>query len=184
MIKIGDFVTQYSAGYWQLIELKPKIADEDYTDSNGKTHKKGDVIGQWAILKKAFTPKMKPKIDFDYADSFWLKPVGDEVQFSIEQYFADNPSFKEKYENAILKLNPSIMNCWMNLPEKEEEQFREAMRSLPKSYTMEEFWHKFKKYKKYISTPPTTYLINFFAYPWDINENGDIVYIGCVLEKL
>ena len=30
-IKIGDFVTSCEAGYWQLIDIKPKMADEDYS---------------------------------------------------------------------------------------------------------------------------------------------------------
>ena len=31
MIRIGDFVTASNAGYWQLIDIKPKIAAEDYS---------------------------------------------------------------------------------------------------------------------------------------------------------
>ena len=31
MIKIGDWVTQYSAGYWQVLDIVPKYADEDYS---------------------------------------------------------------------------------------------------------------------------------------------------------
>ena len=38
-----------------MIDIKPKIADEDYSCGTVKW-KKGDVIGQWVILKKAFTP--------------------------------------------------------------------------------------------------------------------------------
>ena len=30
-IKIGDWVTQYSAGYWRVVDIFPKYADEDYS---------------------------------------------------------------------------------------------------------------------------------------------------------
>ncbi len=184
MMKIGDFVTQCSAGYWQIIDIKPKYALDGDTDANGKKYKKGQVIGQWVVLKKAFTPKMKPKIDFEYIDPYWMKPVGSEILNKIETYFLENPAFKEKFDNAAVKLSPAITNCWINFPEEEEEQIKEAMNSLPEKYTMDEFWKKFKKYKKYISKPPTKYLINFLAYPWDMDKKGNVVYTGCTLEKL
>ena len=38
-IKIGDWVTQYSAGYWMVVNIFPKYADEDYS-YNGKSWKK------------------------------------------------------------------------------------------------------------------------------------------------
>lgn len=44
MIQKGDWVTQYSAGYWLVLEVIPKYADEDY-DYNGTSWKKGDRLG-------------------------------------------------------------------------------------------------------------------------------------------
>ena len=44
MIKTGDWVTQYSKGFWLVVDIKPKYADENYS-SNGVEHKKGDLIG-------------------------------------------------------------------------------------------------------------------------------------------
>ena len=82
-IAIGTFVTSCEAGYWQLMDIKPKIADEDYAGSVAQW-KKGDVIGQWAILKKAFTPKMKPKIDFSYVDASWIRPVSPDALRAIQ----------------------------------------------------------------------------------------------------
>ena len=48
-LEVGAWVTQYSAGYWQIVDLKPKYAEEDRA---GK--RKGDLIGQWALLKKGY----------------------------------------------------------------------------------------------------------------------------------
>ena len=53
MLKIGDWVKQYCAGYWQIIDIKPKYAEEDVDNENLKC-KKGDLIGSWALMKKRF----------------------------------------------------------------------------------------------------------------------------------
>ncbi|MBR4132024.1 MAG: hypothetical protein IKT99_03520 [Oscillospiraceae bacterium] len=57
-LQVGEWYTCYSAGFWQLIQTFPKYATFDYVGENAKW-KKGDLIGQWCIVKKAFTPKMK-----------------------------------------------------------------------------------------------------------------------------
>ena len=63
MLKIGDWVTQYSKGYWQIIDIKPKYAEEDYQYENGFFQKKGDLIGSWVLMKKGFiiVPELKPE---------------------------------------------------------------------------------------------------------------------------
>ena len=39
MLKIGDWVTQYSAGYWKVLNILPKYADSYYS-YNGNVGKK------------------------------------------------------------------------------------------------------------------------------------------------
>lgn len=179
-IKIGDFVTSCEAGYWQLIDIKPKIADEDYSFENS-SWKKGDVIGQWAILKKAFTPKMKPKIDFSYIDASWLRPISTDVLTEIQKYFADNPDYKLKFDNADVKLRPIITNCWINLSDENEKEFRQLLNKLPAQFTMDDFWREAKKFKNNISRPPASHLINFYTYPWCMDKKANMIYCGCEL---
>ena len=144
--KIGDFVTAYSSGYWQLIDIKPKVATEDYSCEN--IHwRKGDLLGEWVILKKAFTPTMKPRIDFSYVDASWLKPVSPEELTEIQDYFTENPDYKCKFESAAIKLRPMITNCWINLSENEVAELRALVDKLPTRFTIEEFWKKAKKFK-------------------------------------
>ena len=183
MIKIGDFVTSCEAGYWQLIDVKPKIATEDY---NGETikWKKGDLIGQWAILKKAFTPKMKPRIDFSYVDSSWLQPVSSDTLNEINSYFTEHPDFLAKFDNAEPKFRPMITNCWFNIPNQEEKEFLECLQRLPQKYTMQEFWEIAKNYRCYVlPNPPATHLLNFCAYPWDVDENSELLYFKVEINK-
>ena len=183
MIKIGDFVTSCEAGYWQLIDVKPKIATEDYVGTSARW-KKGDVIGKWAILKKAFTPKMKPKIDFSYVDSTWVRPVSAEIAEEISKYFRENPDYKAKFESAVPVFRPMITNCWLDLPEECEEDFRRLINTLPPRFTMDEFWKIFRKYKSYLSKPPVKFLLNLLANPFDVDRKGDIFYHGVNLEKM
>ncbi len=175
-MQIGDFVTGYRSGYWQLIDIKPHIATEDY--KFGDIHwTKGQVIGQWVVLKKCFTAKMKPYIDFSCEDSSWLKPVSNDVLIAIEKYFEEHPDYKQKFDTAKVKLPLTITNCWMNLPEDKEDDFRTVLRNLPAQYTIDEFWAVAKHYKKFISKPPTKYLLNLYMiHPWDIDKNANAIY--------
>lgn len=181
-ISIGDFVTAYGTGYWQLIDIKPKIAFDDY---NGESiqWQKGDSLGYWVILKKAFTDKMKPRICFSYEDLRWLKPVSKEKLLEIEKYFLEHPEYKDKFDNAELKLLPSITNVWLDLPEGKETAFRECLSKLPSRYTMDDLWDVAKEYEIYISKPPTKYLLNLLAFPWDMNSSFDLLYTNWELTK-
>lgn len=79
MFQIGDWVTQYSVGYWQVVDIKAKYAEED--SGYGKQFwKKGEQIGKWVFLKKAFTPKMKIQIRSECVDGEWCKIVTDEKE--------------------------------------------------------------------------------------------------------
>ena len=181
-MKIGDFVTGYGSGYWQLIDIKPKIADEDYVSETIRW-KKGQVIGRWAILKKCFTNKMKPRIDFSYEDSTWVKPVNNDILMEIQRYFEEHPEFKQKFETTVIKLQPMITNCWFDLPEEKEAEFRTTLEKLPTQYTMDEFWKVAKDYKKYLSNPPSEYLLNLFTLPWDMDKKANLIYSNWELIK-
>ena len=176
-IFVGDFVCAYGTGYWQLIDIKPKIAFNDY-NGEGIQWKKGDNLGYWVILKKAFTDKMKPRIYFSCEDSRWLNPVSKEKLLEIEKYFVEHPEYKERFDNAELKLLPDITNVWLDLPEEKELEFRECLAKLPSQYTMDELWNIATEYKAYVSRPPTKYLLNLLSYPWNLDSEANLLYSG------
>ena len=72
MLQIGDWVTQYSAGYWQVVGIRDKYAEEDNVTGE-HLWKKGEKIGKWIFLKKAFTPKMKLRIWSECVDEYGVK---------------------------------------------------------------------------------------------------------------
>ncbi|MBR6800474.1 MAG: hypothetical protein IKM61_01830 [Eubacteriaceae bacterium] len=181
-IKIGDFVTCYSAGYWQLIDIKPHIAHEDYS-SPYISYKKGDVLGQHAILKKAFTPKMKPRIEFDVNDFAYLKPVTGEIIDMINEYFENDPKYKEKFDKAPVKIRPSITNVWLDIPDEDAEKLQEVLGTLPEKFTIDEIASVAEEYLRHATRPPARYIPNLLAYPWDLNEKFDMLYHGWELKK-
>ena len=182
-IQIGDYVTGYGSGYWVLIDIKPKIATEDYVGET-VSWKKGEVIGKWAILKKCFTNKMKPRIDFSYEDFSWLKPVPKEISEEIEHYFEQNPKFKEKFERAEMRFAPMVTNCYLCLPEEKEMEFRAVLDNLPAVYTMDDFWKTAGAYKQYAVLPPAGYLLNLSTYPWHVDQKANLLYFDWELIKL
>ncbi len=187
MPKIGDFVTSYSTGYWQVLDRKPKIVPRDPLYPRDPTAPEpGTVIGEWIILKKAFTPKMKPRIAFECCDAVWVTPVGADELAAIQKAFADDPTYQEKFDKVPLRLPPDIVNCGLYLREEEEASFRACMANLPERYTMETFWEYLAAYKDCIARlgEPCNYLLNLLMRPWDFTTDWAYIYTGCELLKL
>ena len=183
-IQIGDWVTQYSAGYWMVTNIFPKYADEDY-NYNGKSWKKGDRIGDWIILKKGFTPKMKPSNACEFVDSQWCKPVTSDIVQSIEASFAANPNAKAKFEKAKNMPKPSVASAWMALTNEQAESFAECIKNLPDRFTVEQFWTQSASYRKYLVHPSkATHILYLFSYFWETDEQFEPLHFGPELKKL
>lgn len=181
-ISIGDFVTAYGTGYWQLIDIKPKIAFDNY-DSEGLKWKKGDLLGKWVILKKAFTNKMKPRISFTFEDASWLKPVPKTILSDIETYFEEHPDFKKKFDTAEVKLLPMISNVWIDLPEEREADFRKRLETLPERFTIDDLLNTIGEYRNGVFQPPAKYLLNLSAFPWDVDGDANLLFFDWELTK-
>lgn len=184
MIKIGDWVTQYSAGYWKVINIIPKYADEDCS-YDGRSWKKGDRLGEWVILKKGFTPKMKPSNSCEFVDSQWCIPISNEVVLSIETAFAENLKAKQKFDKAPNMPKPAVASAWMILSDEQADSFSELFNKLPEKFTWEQFWILAKDYRKNIVDPSkATHILYLFSYLWEINETFDTLHFGPELKKL
>ena len=183
-IKIGDWVTQYSAGYWMVTNIFPKYADEDYS-YDGKSWKKGDRLGDWVVLKKGFTPKMKPSNACDFVDAQWCKTVSTDIVQSIETAFAENPKARAKFENAPNMPAPSIASTWMMLTDEQVELFSEHIKNLPERFTIEQFWSLSKHYRQYVVDPSkATHILYLFSYLWEIDDNFEPLHFGPEIKKL
>ena len=183
-IKIGDWVTQYNAGYWMVINIFPKYADDD-RNYNGDSWKKGDRIGDWVVLKKGFTPKMKPRNACDCVDGQWCKPVSNEIVQSIEAIFEENPKIKQKFENAPNTPDPCVASLWLTLSDEQAESFSQLISTWPERFTSEQFWAWFADYRKCVIDPSgATHILYLFSYLWEISDNFEPLHFGPELKKL
>ena len=183
-IRIGDWVTQYSAGYWMVVNIFPKYADNDYS-SNGNFWKKGDRLGDWVVLKKAFTPKMKPSNACEFVDAQWCQPVSRDIVDLIATTFEENPKAKVKFENAPSMPSPSVANTWMVFTDEEAELFSEHIKNLPERFTVQEFWAWSASYSEYIVDPSkATHILNLFSFLWEIDDKFEPLHFAPALKKL
>lgn len=182
-IKVGDWVTQYSAGYWKVVSIYPKFADEDY-NYNGKSWKRGDRIGHWVVLKKGFTPKMKPSNACDLADSQWCKPVSEEILQSIQAMFNEDAKLRQKFEKAPNMPKPSVASVWLALSDEQAESFSQLILRFSEKFTLEQFWIRCADYRKYIADPSeATHILYLYSYLWEISDNFDPLHFGPELKK-
>lgn len=107
MLQIGDWVTQYSAGFWQVVAIYPKFADDDYQGEK-LSWRKGDRLGNWAVLKKGLTPKMKFSNLCECVDAHWCKKVSEEQLSVIHAAFDANPKAKQRFDNAANMPQPYV----------------------------------------------------------------------------
>ena len=178
MLEIGNWVTQYRNGFWQIVEIKPKYAEENYTFEDGSSQKKGELIGSWILLKKGFTPKMKFRLDFDICDSLWCRKVSPDVSLSIEQYFKDNPDEYEKFSDAPYVDKPAVCTSWVNLTTEQATLFRDLLYDFPPLFTREYAMKVFEKHglKECFSKPPANYTFTCRHTLWELDDDFDPLY--------
>lgn len=187
-LKIGDFITQYAKGYWQIVDIKPKYASENRNDDpNGKfgEWKKGQCIGNWILMKKAFTPTMKFRLESDFCDSYWCKPVSPETKAEIDRYFAENPANFDKFNSYVFNPNPAISTIWLRLEDDEPEKLQNVINFISNKFTMQELMKLLKKrgLGHCIGNPPANYILSCGAYLWDLDKNFNQLYSSIELKK-
>ena len=183
-IKVGDWVTQYSAGYWKVVSIYPKYANEDYS-YDGKSWKKGDRLGDWVILKKGVTPKMKLSNACEFVDAQWCKPVSHDVVQLIEAVFAENPKAKQKFEKAQNMPNPSVSSTWLALSDEQVLSFSRFISNFPERFTSKEFWDLAADYRQYVVDPSkATHILYLFSYLWEISNDFDPLHFGPEIKKI
>ena len=177
MIKPGDWVTTCYSGYWQVVDIKPKYVDETRNNEYAK-YNKGDLIGTWVLMKKAFTPKMKFRLECNNCDGAWCEPVKPEIQVQIDQYFAEHPKDYEKFCNLPYTPRMSVGSTWVNLTDEEAERFEQTIQTLPETFTREEAMKIFEEngLKHCFGKPPANYIFHTWHTPWELTEEFDPIY--------
>lgn len=179
--KVGEWVTQYSAGFWQIVDLKPKYAEVD-----GTNHKKGDPIGQWALLKKGFTPKMKLRLDCEVVDSFWCKPITEDQRKMISKYFDDHPADLKRFTESPYFDRPAITTCWLQLSAEEAVRFQKAIASFPDRFS----WNEVELIlmaaglSSVFTKPPANFVFQCKQTLWEYNGEHEALFHEPTLSSL
>ena len=183
MFQIGDWVTQYSVGYWQVVDIKAKYAEED--SGYGKQFwKKGEQIGKWVFLKKAFTPKMKIQIRSECVDGEWCKPVSIEKKYEIEQYFKEHPKDWNRFLSASVVIKPTIEPIWLNLSNEDVIKLEKLLTELPKPFTTDMLRKLFDQNGIQVTFPPTSHILYLFCNSWEMDEKYNLLYFATKLNKV
>ena len=183
MFQIGDWVTQYSVGYWQVVDIKDKYAEED--SGYGKQFwKKGEQIGKWVFLKKAFTPKMKIQIRSECVDGEWCKPVSIEKKYEIEQYFKEHPKDWNRFLSASVVIKPTIEPIWLNLSNEYVIKLEKLLTELPKPFTADMLRKLFDQNGIQVTFPPTSHILYLFCNSWEMDEKYNLLYFATKLNKV
>lgn len=177
MLKVGDWVTQYSSGYWQIVDIKPKYADED-RKTDLINYKKGDLIGSWILMKKGFTSKMKFRVDSDVCDSTWCKIVSDKILDQINEYFEKHPQDYETFISKAFIDRPAISTTYLKIAPEQLPVFKQAIKDLPKQFTYESGIDVFKRYgvEDCFSKPPSNYIFVCEHTLWEIDDQFNPLY--------
>lgn len=183
MLNVGDWVTQYSAGFWQVVAVYPKYADDDYVGEK-VSRKKGDRLGDWAVLKKGLTPKMKFSNLCECVDAQWCKKVSQDQLAAITAVFQENPKGKQKFEQAPDRPQPYVSALWLDLPEDRVEEFSSLLETLPERFTEEQFRAHTADFKQYERRSSGSYILYLLSYPWEMDEQCNMLHHGPQLKKI
>ena len=166
-IRIGDWVTCYYAGYWQVADIKHNSGDSRFSD----------VL---VIVKKGFTPNMEFRLSLKFCDIAWCKKISGEELGKIETYFRMHPDKKQEFD-AFNGPLAGITKGWVvDATEEEVQMYNEKLRTLPKYFSLRQFnrlaeetglrRHMFPSSKK------ADFMLAIVTYPWLTEENKGSLY--------
>lgn len=171
-INIGDWITQYRAGYWKVKELHPKYSPFDH----GRLHK-GEPIGVEAVLQKAFSNTFKFNMEMSTCDLSLCQHVTKAVMRKIEKYFKEHPDDEIKFETSQLPVPPNVTAIHLNIDDAQRDHISSLLNIELPNLT-------YPKVKEILSDNGLTEvlcgaentLLFLYGYSWEQNENFDMIY--------
>ncbi|WP_312476179.1 hypothetical protein [Neobacillus sp.] len=104
-IKIGDWVTQYSAGIYRV----EKIFE----------FKNREPI---AVLKKGFTNKLKASVRWDSCSISLCETISDDLLKEIKSIFENNSKFSKKFNDYVIPPIQMLFNTNIVLKDKQDKE--------------------------------------------------------------
>jgi hypothetical protein len=135
LFRIGEWVKQYHSGYWIIVDIRPRYAEETMINDNIVQYYKGDEISSWVCLQKALTDKMKFKTYSEIVDICCCKHISSAEEESIISFFQTH---KKEYETLLNTPFDSFCRIYeehLYLNEQDEKRLKEVILKLPKTFT-------------------------------------------------
>ena len=124
------------------------------------------LLGDWVILKKGFTPKLRPSNACECVDAQWCKAVTTDTLEAIKAAFRENPKARQKFDLSPDMPTPAIAGTWLRLTEAQATALKELLTSLPERFTKEQFWAQAAAFQKSIADPSAgTHILYIYGYP-------------------
>lgn len=160
-IGVGDWVTCFYAGYWQVVEIKQNVTDSHFSD-------------RLAIVKKGFTPKMKFQAALKFCDLAWCKRIGEGELRDITGYFEKNPDKRREFEAYDGPLYGVTKGWVVDLDEAEVPLYNEKLAAFPQYFSLRQFQRLTDDIglRKHLfpSSRRAKYLLTVVTYPWLADE--------------
>ncbi|MDE6059407.1 MAG: hypothetical protein K2G44_05130 [Clostridia bacterium] len=169
-IEVGNWIeSEYFKGYFRVDYIK-----ECYRERN--------PIGYQLFLRKGFTPKMKFMVDTKMCHVGWCKKVSEEKLLEIENFFAENPDKKQKFDN-LPPLYPCYPhNYFLNITEEQVKEYEAKLKDLPKYFTINKF-NKFveqiglRKFMRNNSKDPkNAIMLTICSEDWTVDSDKNRLY--------
>lgn len=185
-IRPGQWITQYNSGLWMVVGFAPRYAEEAYTTKEGVHYEKGDHDGDFVLMKKGFTSKMKFRVDSDMCSVTWAKPVSAETEAWIRQYFEEHPKDLAKFEAYEFKERMPVSSLWLHLTDEEEQRMNEFLASLPPKFTNQYLVTEMKArgLDHTVGKPPASHILWLSSSYIDLDENKEHLYRNPELKRM
>ncbi len=176
-LKIGDWVTQYKTGFWQVLGFQKCYWEEDINE-----FKKGDYRGEMVFLKKAFTNKLKFRLDGDMCHVNWCKKLSENQLMKINDFFEKNPDKLTKFTEFIAQPIKTIATCYFHFNEDQRKLFSEIFDALKNKINYDSILELLQQNNLYdcmtnrISLEDDFYWVQFVNINNELDENNKLLY--------
>jgi hypothetical protein len=160
--KIGDFVTQYSKGYWRIEKII--TVRQDIINDNGDKR-------EIALLRKVCGEDFTPRTAIETCHTALLQQLSTAENERISKLL-NNPKIKNKFENYPISKCPStIFNIDLYLTEKDFIHIQDKLNKLSFPLYNDELKKFYKELNAYKSLH-RNYLLQFINQGFEIDKNS------------
>ncbi|MFD0675227.1 hypothetical protein [Cohnella sp. GCM10027633] len=175
-MQVGDWVTAYNKGFFQVIKIMKRYYDESHRGGILGNNSIGEEFPDpMVVLKKGFTSSLKPSISWDTCAHSLCSKVCDEELMIIEDKFIKDEKLKFKFENFKIPPITTVINIGFNSNNQIFDL--EVLRSeIKNGMTFLEIKKKTKS--DLVFEYPHNSTIQLVNYDHEINEEKELIYRG------